>query len=237
MTFFSLSSSTLLPQRHLPSSSVRSAFVSSPTERLTAPTSESIRTQDTHKPSGSLWCHLSWASLQGRGRKVAPLSRGQLTFHQYLGSILSCLSATSASGSLCSQSLLILFWSLQMSPATKVFLNPLLPPTPVPPLSSLTLIQLFFPGTCYYLMLYYIQLITNLLPVRCTHMSVSSVLFMLYFLSLKKQWAHSGDSINMCSMKNHFLLSADKQAQLYLRTVTILTNPTPESSLPSVLLP
>lgn len=63
---------------------------------------------------------------------------------------------------------------------------------------------------------------TNLLPVGY-YLSVSSVLFMLYFLSLKKQRAHNGDSINMCSVKNHFLLSADKQAQLHLRTVTILT--------------
>lgn len=107
----------------------------------TVPTSESIRTQDAHKPSGSLWCHLSWASLQGRGSKVAPLSRGQLSLPSVLGvHPLLPLSHLSLWITLQLVSPRFVPVSPQMSPATKVFLDPLLPPTPVPTLSSLTLI-------------------------------------------------------------------------------------------------
>lgn len=94
--------------------------------------------QSAHKPSGSLRCHLSWASLQGRGRKVAPLSRGQLAFCRHLGSILSCFAATSASGSLRSQSLLVsLQFPLRCHLPPESSLTPY-SPQPLSPLSLLS---------------------------------------------------------------------------------------------------
>lgn len=132
---FSLSTSTILPQRHLPSSSVRSAFVSSPTERLTAPTSE--RTQAFWQPSVSPVLGFP----PGQGKEGGPPLQRTTSLLSALG-VHPLLLRSHLSLGITSQPVSPRFApvSPQMPPATRVFLNPLLPSTPVPTLSSLTLI-------------------------------------------------------------------------------------------------
>lgn len=97
------------------------------------------RTQAFWQPSGSPVLGLPSRA----GEKVAP-SPETLTFCWHLGSILSCFAATSASGSPQPVSPRFAPVSPQMPPATRVFLNPLLPSTPVPTLSSLSPNLAFF---------------------------------------------------------------------------------------------